>query len=191
MTRTVFARFSRWWLLAAVLVIVVAVGFGVSVRAQSGNFNQRLIATGAGTTMLLGGTGAPRYIPVLTKVAFFAEVVNGVVKGSFECLALAPPAPAGPESGDFNTNIMYVTGSITSAEVDGDTMKLSGTSECTGIGAGSNVPFTAIIRKGGPGARLTLTTRPPNDPPLVFEEILVEGGFDIRPLALTVGQTNQ
>ena len=136
----------------------------------------RLLARGAGTTMLEGGAGEPGYMPVLTKIAFHAELLDGVVTGAFECLALAPKEVKGPASGDFTQNVMYVTGTVESAVIEGDTIRLTGNSECTGIGAGSNVPFVATIRKGGPGATLVLRG---GSPPQIFREILLDGVFEI------------
>jgi hypothetical protein len=124
---------------------------------------------GAGTTMLEGGTGPPSFTPVITKVAFHWR--GG--EGRFECLALAPSASAGsPGSGNFDTNIMYVTGEITSGRVSGRTAVLRGTAIVTGVGAGSNEPFTATLRRGGPGATLVLDVSG-----LTFREILLEGQF--------------
>jgi hypothetical protein len=119
--------------------------------------------------MLEGGTGPPSFTPVITKVAFHWR--GG--EGRFECLALAPSASAGsPGSGTFDTNIMYVTGEITSGRVSGRTAVLRGTATVTGVGAGSNEPFTATLRRGGPGATLVLDVSG-----LTFREILLEGQF--------------
>jgi hypothetical protein len=69
---------------------------------------------GAGVTMVENGTGSPSFKPIITNVAF--HWLAGA--GRFECLALAPSAEAGsPGSGNFDTNVMYVTGPITSAEI--------------------------------------------------------------------------
>ena len=46
--------------------------------------------------------------------------------------------PSTPGSGNFDTNAMYVTGTITTAEVKGHTTVLTGTATVTGIGAGAN-----------------------------------------------------
>ena len=83
---------------------------------------------------------------------------------------------ASSASGDFSQNVMYVTGTVDSAVVEGETIRLTGNSECTGIGVGSNLPFTATIRKGGPGATLILRG---GNPPQIFREILLDGLFDI------------
>lgn len=124
---------------------------------------------GAGTTIVEGGTGAPSFAPLLTKVAFHAR--NG--SGRFECLALAPSSPAGdPGSGNFDANVMYVTGEITSAKVREQVATLTGTATVTGVGAGSNEPFTARVTRGGPGATLVLEVSG-----LTFREILLDGEF--------------
>src|SRR5262249_34684349 len=52
------------------------------------------------------------FVPVITRVAFHAERTNGGVNGALECLALAPRVPTGPDSGTFDVNVMYVTGSV-------------------------------------------------------------------------------
>jgi hypothetical protein len=143
----------------------------VTVIAQAGDRDKERgrSVSGAGTTMVEGGTGPPSFDPLLTKVAFHWQ--GGA--GDFECLALAPGAKAGdPGSGDFNTNVMYVTGAITSAEVHGRTAVLEGSATVTGVGAGSNQPFTATVRRGGPGATLVLEVSG-----LTFKEILLEGEF--------------
>ncbi len=72
---------------------------------------------------------------------------------------------------------MYVTGQITSAQVEGDTATLKGTATITGLGAGSNVPFTFVVRRGGPGATAVLTTE--GSLHLTFNEILLEGAFQV------------
>jgi hypothetical protein len=124
---------------------------------------------GAGTTMVEGGTGSPSFKPIITKVAF--RWLAGA--GHFECLALAPSAEAGsPGSGNFDANIMYVTGPITSANITGRTAVLEGTATVTGVGAGSDQPFTATVKRGGPGATLVLEVSG-----LTFREILLEGQF--------------
>jgi hypothetical protein len=124
---------------------------------------------GAGTTIVEGGTGAPSFTPMITKVAFHWAKGDG----HFECLALAPSSDAGePGSGDFDTNVMYVTGGITSAEVRGPTAVLQGSATVTGAGAGTDQPFTATVTRGGEGATLVLEISG-----LTFSEILLEGQF--------------
>jgi hypothetical protein len=72
---------------------------------------------------------------------------------------------------------MYVTGQIKTAVIAGNTVTLSGTAEITGLGAGSNVPFTLIVSSGGPGATAQLTTN--GALALVFHEILLQGKFEV------------
>jgi hypothetical protein len=75
---------------------------------------------------------------------------------------------------------MYVTGQITGATVSGDAATLTGMATITaitGLGAGTNVPFQIVVRRGGPGATAVLTTK--GTPQLVFNEILLEGSFEI------------
>ena len=125
---------------------------------------------GAGTTMVEGGTGSPEFKPIITKVAFHWQAGAG----HFECLALAPSEDAGkPGSGKFDTNIMYVTGPITSADVTERAVVLRGTATVTGAGAGTNRPFTATLTPGGPGATLVLEVSG-----LTFRETLLEGRFN-------------
>jgi hypothetical protein len=149
---------------AALLALVI----GPSGTSADGRGDGRDVR-GGGTTILEGGTGAPSFTPVTTNVAFRWR--SGA--GHFECLALAPSAEAGrPGSGTFDTNVMYVTGPITSAQIDGDTAVLKGSSTVTGLGAGSDRPFTATVTRGGPGATLVLEVSG-----LAFREILLEGQF--------------
>jgi hypothetical protein len=156
-------------LLAIGVSFVIALALTVIAQAGDRDNDRGRSVRGAGTTMLEGGTGAPAFDPLFTKVAFYWQ--GGA--GRFECLALAPGAKAGnPRSGNFNTNIMYVTGPVTSAEVHGGTAVLKGSATVTGVGAGSNRPFTATVRRGGPGATLVLEVSG-----LTFKEILFEGEF--------------
>jgi hypothetical protein len=162
--------------LAALAAVAVLAGLALTLAlvAQAGTQAQRDDEEGpglhgAGTTMVEGGTGAPSFTPLLTKVAFHAQKGSG----RFECLALAPSAPAGePGSGDFDTNVMYVTGEITSAKVRDRVATLTGTATVTGVGAGSDEPFTAQVTRGGPGATLVLEVSG-----LTFREILLAGEF--------------
>ena len=156
-----------------VAVTAAATALAPALIAQAGTGQGGAPGTslrGAGTTIVEGGTGAPTFTPVLTKVAFHWDGSAG----RFECLALAPSAKAGnPGSGNFDTNVMYVTGAITSVEVDGHQRAvLKGTATVTGLGAGSNLPFTAVVTPGGPGATLVLDVSG-----LTFRETLLEGRF--------------
>jgi hypothetical protein len=122
---------------------------------------------GGATTTVAGGTGAPSFTPVITKLTFHWR--DG--QGHFECLALAPSAAGGkPGSGNFDTNVMYVTGAITSVQINDDVAVLTGSASVTGIGAGTNVPFTATAERGGPGTPFVLSISG-----LVFNETILEG----------------
>ena len=127
-------------------------------------------AAGAGHTIIEGGTGGSEPVPVTTLVAFR---VNGS-GGDFECLALAPPQPTGPGSGAFTSNVMYVTGRVTSLSVSGSSAVFGGTATVTGLGAGHDRPFTVRVTAGGPGATVLLTVSG-----LSFHEILTDGHFDV------------
>jgi hypothetical protein len=88
-----------------------------------------------------------------------------------ECLALAPNANAGDAgSGNFDTNVMYVTGTIESVEIHGKIAELTGKATVTGLGAGSNLPFTATAERGGPGTQFVLRVSG-----LTFDEIVLDG----------------
>ena len=146
------------------LVILLVAGT-LEGRADSGASK---VIQGGGTTIVTGG--GPGLVPVITKFEFHWR--DG--EGKFECLALAPSAKAGtPGSGNFDTNVMYVTGMIASAEIHGSLAILKGTATVTGLGAGSNLPFTATAEPGGPGARLVLTVSG-----LIFDEIVNEGSIE-------------
>jgi hypothetical protein len=133
------------------------------------------LARGAGTTIIEGGTGAPGFIPVFTTLAFHAEQDGQTVTGDLECFARVPGSGTGAGSAAFTVNAMYVTGRITGAVVNGDSATLTGTAAITGLGAGPNVPFEIVVRRGGPGTTAVLTTGG-----LVFHEILLEGSIEVR-----------
>jgi hypothetical protein len=132
-----------------------------------GHGQQSGVIRGAGTSIVRGGTGPHAFAPVLTKFSFSWR--DG--KGGFECLALVSSVAAGkPGSGNFDTNAMYVTGSLSSAEVSASSAVLTGTATVTGLGAGADMPFTATVTRGGPGATLVLDVSG-----LTFREIVLEG----------------
>ena len=58
-----------------------------------------------------------------------------------------------------------------------DTATLTGTANITGLGAGTNIPFTFVVHKGGPGAAAVLTV---NSLTFPFREILVQGAFQVH-----------
>jgi len=89
---------------------------------------------------------------VITTVAFHAERSNGGVTGEFDCLAFAPEAPTGPQSGQLTVNAMYVVGKITGVSVHEDIVTLTGVSNITGLGAGTNVPFYVHRAQGRAGS---------------------------------------
>jgi hypothetical protein len=165
-------RLRKGFVLVAVAVGATLVAALVLPSATPADNDKRgRSVRGAGTTLVEGGMGSPSFDPILTKVGFHWS--GGA--GQFECLALAPSAKAGsPGSGNFDKNIMYVTGAITSVEVDGGTAVLKGSATVTGAGAGQNRPFTATVRRGGPGTTLVLEVSG-----LTFKEILLEGEFSI------------
>ena len=174
------ARVSRRWGEGVLLITAVLAGT-MLVAARSAAHDDEdpgILARGAGTTIIHGGTGpSGGFVPVLTTLAFHAERSGGGVKGSFECLALAPAAATGTGSGQFVVNAMYVTGEITGGWVSGDTATLTGTSTITGLGAGSDVPFTFVVRRGGPGTTAVLTVNTLSFP---FHEVLVQGSIEVK-----------
>jgi hypothetical protein len=173
-------KFAKPWLVG-LLVLTIGIGLvmAFSLRSASGGeSHDGIIAEGAGTTIIHGGTGAPGFVPVLTTVAFHAQRTGGHVTGSFDCLALAPEDSVGSKSAQFTVNAMYVIGQVTGVTVSGDTATLTGTSEITGLGAGSNVAFTFVVKKGGPGAPAVLTVN--TLPASPFNEVLVEGSFRLQ-----------
>jgi hypothetical protein len=158
----------KLWLWAgAVLLAAALVGSAaprVAAGDESGGDHQ---VSGAGRTIIEGGTGAPAYIPVTTVLAFHAHGQSG----AFECLALAPTTGSGaPESGQFEVNAMYVTGKVTSVEVSHGTAVLKGTAVVTGLGAGPSQAYTFTVMAGGPGTTATLVISG-----YTFHEILLEG----------------
>ena len=154
-------------LLVVAMAVIALLAGAILAQARPENRAGSDAIRGAGTSLVRGGTGAPSFTPVMTKFGFSWR--DG--RGGFECLALVPSANAGkPRSGNFDTNAMYVTGSITSARIDGQIAVLEGTAMVTGLGAGTDKPFTATVTRGGPGATLLLTVSG-----LTFDEIVLGG----------------
>ena len=156
------------WILVPVLAVAASAW---TVSAQAGSAREGASIQGGGTSIISGGTGADGtahpFAPILTK--FAVSWSNG--RGHFECLALTPSEPAGSAgSGNFDTNIMYVTGTITSAKLQARSAVLKGTATVTGAGAGNAVPFTLTLVNGGPGATLVLEISG-----LTFNETVLEG----------------
>jgi hypothetical protein len=151
------------------LVLGLAIVFMAnSIAVQAGHKQPTFtMIQGAGNTFVAGGTGSPGFVPVVTKLGIFWDGTHGTL----DCLALAPSHSAGSsQSGNFDTNIMYVTAEITSVVFHGNTAILTGTANCTGLGAGTGVPFTATVTSGGPGTRVVLVVSG-----LTFVETLLDG----------------
>src|SRR5438874_8824790 len=125
-----------------VLVAILALSSVVTPRAvgETGKHNR---VSGAGKTIIEGGTGGATPVPVTTLVAFHADEDGG----DFECLALAP---ARANSGEFTENAMYVTGKVTSLEIHDGVAILHGNATVTGLGAGHDRSFVARVNSGGP-----------------------------------------
>lgn len=173
--KKVYSVFGRPGLWAVAALAAIGSSLVIVASSNADSDERGVLVRGGGTTIVEGG--APGFIPVLTKIAFRARRHGSVVTGSFECLALAPASPAGPQSGEFNVNAMYVTGQVTGLTVRGKTATLTGIATITGLGAGSDVAFEFVVEDGGPGARAVLTTA--GAPALVFNELLVEGDFAV------------
>jgi hypothetical protein len=167
-------------ILGMLMVASLSLAVLFSTRTVSGrdpDNDSKEITRGAGTTIIHGGTGSPSFIPVITTVAFHAERSNGGAAGEFDCLAFAPEATTGPQSGQLTVNAMYVAGKVTGASVHQDAATLTGVADITGLGAGTNVPFTFVVHRGGPGAAAILTV---NSLTFSFNEILVQGAFEVH-----------
>ena len=150
-----------------VAALVTSFGLVWTIFAQADNRGHSPAVHGGGMSIVRGGTGAPPIKPVVTKFGFS----YGGSEGGFECLALVPSAaPGEPGSGSFDTNAMYVTGTIRSVQIDGNSAILNGSATVTGLGAGTDQPFTATVTRGGPGATLVLAVSG-----LTFREIVLEG----------------
>src|SRR5919108_4799953 len=157
---------QSWWLwVGAVLIALAVLGPSTGIVAK-GEAGKHLRVSGAGKTMIEGGTGGTAPVPVTTLVAFHADAQGG----DFECLAFVPSQVSGAGSGEFDANVMYVTGKATSLEIGKGVATLRGTSPVTGLGAGQDVPFTALVHAGGPGTTVHLDVSG-----LTFPEILVDG----------------
>jgi hypothetical protein len=146
--------------LVALLAALAALLAGGSAQANPGR------VAGAGHTIIEAGTGGSNPRPVTTLLSFHATASGG----DFECLALAPPTASGPGSGEFTTNVMYVTGRVTALTVDGNRAVLRGVATVTGIGAGQHEPFRFVVHEGGPGTTLVLDVSG-----LTFRETLIDG----------------
>jgi hypothetical protein len=163
-------RIPKWWLGAgAVLIVFAVVGSMTRALATSETATHGRVK-GAGKTIIEGGTGGTPLLPVTTLVAFHADAQGG----DFECLAFAPSHETGADSGEFDANVMYVTGKVTSLQIGKRVAILSGTATVTGLGAAPSTPFTATVHEGGPGTTIKLEVSG-----LTFPEILVDGHISL------------
>jgi hypothetical protein len=154
-------------LLVTAVVVAALLAWAILAQAAPRKAEGSGTIRGGGTSLVRAGTGAPSFTPVMTKFGFSWRDGHG----GFECLALVPSVDAGkPGSGNFDVNAMYVTGSLNSARIEGQTAVLEGTATVTGLGAGTNTPFTATVTRGGPGATLLLQVSG-----LTFDEIVLDG----------------
>jgi hypothetical protein len=150
--------------LALFLIRLISTGLVWRTNATG---NGGIAVQGAGTSILTGG--GPGTTPIITKLGINFE--DG--SGHFDCLALMPSPPTGTTgSGIFDKNIMYVTGPITEAAIEGNTAVLTGTATVTGVGAGTDKPFTVTVNRGGPGTKVVLIVSG-----LTFVETLLEGSI--------------
>ncbi len=150
--------------LALFLILLISTGLVWMTNATG---NAGISVQGAGTSILTGG--GPGTTPIITKLGINFE--DG--SGHFDCLALMPTPSAGTQgSGIFDNNIMYVTGPITGATIEGNTAVLTGTATVTGVGAGTDKPFTVTVDRGGPGTKVVLVVSG-----LTFVETLLEGSI--------------
>lgn len=163
-------RIRSWWLCAVATLTTVAVIGSMWSQAAAGDTPKQGRVSGAAKTIIEGGSGGAAPVPVTTLLAFHANSQGG----DFECLALAPPKATGPNSGEFSVNVMYVSGKVNSLDVGDNKAKLQGTATVTGLGAGHDVPFTAWLHAGGPGATVKLQVSG-----LTFLEIVVEGQISV------------
>lgn len=182
--RRLVLNFPRSGVASAIVVVLVGAALCLSAVAHGGTASSSssgIIANGAGRTLVQGGTGGgnvgsyPAYTPVLTTLAFHAAKSGGLVTGSLDCLAVAPESTGGSftsQSAQFTVNVMYVTGQVTAAVITGGIATLTGTATVTGLGAGTNMPFTLVVQSGGPGATAVLTVSG-----LTFNEVLLDGGL--------------
>lgn len=160
---------ARWLWAGIGLLALVVIGSPTSPLAVGAAAKHGRVS-GAGRTIIEGGTGGTSPSPVITTVAFHADAQGG----DFECLAFLPSHATGAGSGEFDTNVMYVTGKVTSLEIDDGVATLRGSATVTGLGAGQGLPFTVLVNAGGPGTTVKL-----NVSGLTFPETLVEGHISV------------
>ena len=160
---------ARWLCAGVALVALVVIGSTTNPLAV-GEAAKHGRVSGAGRTIIEGGTGGTSPLPVTTTVAFHADAQGG----DFECLAFLPSQATGAGSGEFDMNVMYVTGKVTSLEIDKGAATLRGTATVTGLGAGQDLPFTVLVHAGGPGTTVKLDVSG-----LTFPETLLDGHISV------------
>src|SRR5438552_19202446 len=102
----------NWWLWAgAVLIAFAMIGPSTSIVAK-GQAGHHLRVSGAGKTIIEGGTGGVAPVPVTTLVTIHADAEGG----DFGCLAFAPTDASCTGSGEFAADLIYVTGKVTTTE---------------------------------------------------------------------------
>jgi hypothetical protein len=158
------------WLWAGVAIVALAVIGSTTSPLAVGEAAKHARVSGAGRTIIEGGTGGSSPLPVTTTVAFHADAQGG----DFECLAFLPSHATGAGSGEFDENVMYVTGKVSSLEIGNGVATLRGTATVTGLGAGQDLPFTVLVRAGGPGTTVNLDVSG-----LTFHETLLDGHISV------------
>src|SRR5437879_8568491 len=93
---------QSWWLLAGAVLIAPAV-VGPSSVVANGDAGKHLRVSGAGKTMIEGGTGGAAPVPVTTLVAFHAYAQGG----DFDCLASASSQVIGASGGQCAVRVSY------------------------------------------------------------------------------------
>jgi hypothetical protein len=84
-------RKSSSFLVLFLVAAVVTLALAVAPRLLAGpQPDTAIIAEGGGTTIIQGGTGAPGFVPVLTKLGFHAEQTGAGVTGGFSANAAFP-----------------------------------------------------------------------------------------------------
>src|SRR5207245_3494412 len=115
------SQLRAWWprlRLGGALVALALIGSVSGPAGAGAEGPNHLLVSGAGRTIIEGGTGGASPVPVETVLAFHASSTGG----AFECLALAP----GSESGSFEVNAMYVTGTVGYDTVTGNKVVFTG-----------------------------------------------------------------
>src|SRR5436853_6532644 len=102
------SRVPSGWLRAGAVLIALAVVGPVTSAVVTGETSKHGRVSGAGKTIIEGGTGGTAPVPVTTLVAFHADTQGG----ELESHALAPSRATGEGSADIYANMVYVTGNV-------------------------------------------------------------------------------